>query len=293
MFNKQKLLIIIMLIFSPYILFAGLPRISVMALENKTGWRAYDIGNGMADMLVTALAKTKKFKVIERSELKKVLEEQNLGLSGAVTPQSAAKIGKLLGVQYIIIGSINEYGTKSSGVGLFGVGVKTHTAEVGLDIRVVDTTTAEVAASVSGHGSESTGAVEINNADIMPTDVHIGSPQFNTTLIGKATREAVDDAAEKVTEELGGKWEGAIMKVEGNVVLINGGENVEIEEGDVFKVLRRGEELTDPETGESLGSEEEVIGKIEVIKVLKKFSKAKIIEGSGFSKGDKVKKEKD
>lgn len=269
---------------------AALPGIAVMELENKSGWQGYELGDGMADMLTTALVQTKKFRVIERARLKKILEEQELGASGLVTPQTAAKIGKLLGVQYMVIGSVNQYGTKSSGASAFGVGIKKNSAQVGLDIRLIDTATAELLTAATGQGSESSGSLDISNEDLIPTDISIGSPDFNSTQIGKATRKAVDDVTKKVVKELGGKWKGAVMKVSADVIFINGGKNAGIGVNDVFQVIRKGEELVDPETGETLGSEDKTIGRIKVFEVQEKFSKARAVKGSGFQTGDKVEK---
>ena len=86
-------------------------RVAVMDFEDKAGY-GHNIGSGLSDMLVTSLVESKKFIVIERAELANIMKEQGLGMSGAVTPQSAAKVGQLLGVELIITGSVSEFGTK-------------------------------------------------------------------------------------------------------------------------------------------------------------------------------------
>lgn len=289
--KKGLLVVSVMFVYS--VVMAGMPRVAVMKLEDKTAYRGYswDLGGGIADMLVTELVNSKKFKVIERAELESLMQEQKLGLSGAVTAQTAAQIGKILGVEYMVIGSVNEYGTKESDIGAFGVGVKSHSASVGLDLRVIDTTSAEIVTAATGQGKKSTKALNISNADIMPTNIRVGSPEFSTTLIGKATREAVQDASSKIIKELGGSWKGTIIKASGDgTVTINGGENVGIKVNDVFKVVRKGEEMVDPDTGESLGSEDKVIGEIKVSEVKPKYAIAKITSGKDITQNDKVEK---
>src|ERR1700739_265405 len=69
-----------------------------------------DVGKGIADMLVDRLVKDGSYSVIERKELDKVLGEQNFSNSNRADPSSAAKIGKVLGVSAIIIGSITQFG---------------------------------------------------------------------------------------------------------------------------------------------------------------------------------------
>ena len=56
--------------------------------------------------------------------------------------------------------------------------------------------------------------------------------------------------------------------------------------GDSFVVYSKGEELVDPETGITLGSEEEKAGRITVASVKEKYSVATIDEGEGFKRGD-------
>src|SRR6266545_178594 len=69
-----------------------------------------DIGKGIADLLVDKLVNDGTYSVIERKMLDKIIAEQNLSNSDRVDPNSAAKIGKILGVDAIIIGSITQFG---------------------------------------------------------------------------------------------------------------------------------------------------------------------------------------
>ena len=84
-----------------------------------------DVGKGVTDLLVTYLVKDGSYSVIERKALDKILAEQNFSNSDRADPNSAAKIGKLLGVDAIIVGSITEFGndTKNKGVGGIGGGL--------------------------------------------------------------------------------------------------------------------------------------------------------------------------
>jgi len=272
--------------------YAGLPRIAVMALENKAGNNAWDIGTGVADMLTTELVQTKKFRVLERAEINKVMQEQNFGQSGRVTAESAAKLGKILGVEYMIIGSVDEFGTASDGAGAFGVGLKRYTANVGLDIRAIDVATSEIIGAATGKANKSVVGVSISNNDILPTNVNFGSDHFNSSLIGKATREAVQSASKQITKTIGsGNWKGSIIKVnEDGTVLINGGETAEIKVDDIFAVMKKGEEMKDPETGEVITEEPKEIAELKVVEVKAKYSVCKVKSGSGISIGDKIEK---
>ena len=90
------------------------------------------------------------------------------------------------------------------------------------------------------------------------------------------------------TKMQGVEWEGRIIKASANEVYINAGTNSGIKAGDSFIVYRPGEELIDPQTGISLGSEITKIGKIKVTSVAEKFSKATIELGRDFRTNDIV-----
>src|SRR5947207_9717858 len=123
-----------------------------------------DVGKGIGDLLVKHLVKDGSYSVIERKALDKIMAEQNFSNSDRANPTSAAKLGKLLGVDAIIVGSITQFGgeTKNKGVGGIGGGLgkvgfggfnrKESKAIVGLDARIVDIDTAEIMAVAEGKG---------------------------------------------------------------------------------------------------------------------------------------------
>ena len=82
-----------------------------MNFENNSSWHYWgdNLGAAAADELVTQLFKSGRFSLVERSQLEAVLAEQELGQSGLVTSSQAAEIGRLLGVQLILTGSITKF----------------------------------------------------------------------------------------------------------------------------------------------------------------------------------------
>jgi TolB-like protein len=67
-----------------------------------------DMGKIVAEWLITGLVETGRFDVIERRLLEKLLEEQKLGVTGAIDPNSAAQLGKILGVRIIVSGTVTS-----------------------------------------------------------------------------------------------------------------------------------------------------------------------------------------
>src|SRR5215813_9627382 len=137
-----------------------------------------DIGKGIADLLVQKLVEDGQYSVIERKVLDKILAEQNFSNSDRADPSSAARLGKILGVDAIIIGSITQFGRddKKTGVGggAFGgfgrrVGVggfekRESKAEVAVTARMINTETAEILASCSGKGQSMRGGTSLLGA---------------------------------------------------------------------------------------------------------------------------------
>src|SRR5688572_21973633 len=88
------------------------PRIAVIEFKNKADnqWWYHGGAEAMQDVFVTELVKSGKFRVVEREQLAALMQEKNLALSGDVDPSTAVKMGKILGVNYILTGAVTEYG---------------------------------------------------------------------------------------------------------------------------------------------------------------------------------------
>ena len=151
---KRVLLLVVMSMFLAGAAWAKgeKPVIGVTEFKNETyanWWRA-GVGWELSGMLANELAATKAFRVVERSKLQSVMEEQNLAASGRVASGTGAKIGKLTGAQYLVLGTVTAYeeNTADSGGGLsfkgISVGGNKSEAYIAVDLRVVNSTTGEI-----------------------------------------------------------------------------------------------------------------------------------------------------
>ena len=273
-------------------------RVAVFLFDDKSdsnfGWYgSKSVGEGISDMIVTELVKSGMYRVIEREQINQLLAEQDMGAAGIVTPETAVEMGKVLGVEIAIMGAVTEFGYKrdDTGVRLGGtrVGVGKQSAVAGIDLRMVNTTTAEIIVAENVRrtknalaGSFSKGRVGFKN-----------QKSFDQSLVGKVTREAVEDVIKHINKQAPNiSWQGKIITVQGDKVYINRGSTDGIAIGDVFKVIRAGEALVDPDTGLNLGSIDQEIGSIKVTDNSVGEGKASIctiVSGANFERNDIIK----
>jgi curli biogenesis system outer membrane secretion channel CsgG len=125
----------------------GKPRIAVLEFKNKADnqWWYSHGATAAQDVFVTELVKSGKFRVVEREQLEALMKEKGLTLSGDVDPSTAVRIGKLLGVNYLLTGAVTEYGNTNVGGGGGGVYAGKKKFVAALNARLIDTSTGEIA----------------------------------------------------------------------------------------------------------------------------------------------------
>jgi len=263
-------------------------------------------------MLVEKLVKDGKYSVIERKALDKILAEQNFSNSDRANPNSAARLGKLLGVDAIIVGNITQFGndTKNTGVGGAGGGLggfglggfkhKNTKAIVTLDARIVDIDTAEILAVADGKGESSRSSTSLvggggNWHGFGAGGVDFGSSDFQNTIIGEAVKLAVDQMSTGViagAPKLSARKinvEGVVAFVEMGKVVLNVGSKAGLKVGDQMTISRVSQEIKDPTTGKVIRRMSTEVGKIEISDVDDGSSVGKVLSGQGFKVGDVVK----
>ena len=92
------------------VVFGQVNRVAILDFENISGIPKYDgLGKAMSSMLISdieANVSPKRLQLIERSQVQKILKEQNFQASGSVSKSSVVKAGKLLGVNYLLVGDV-------------------------------------------------------------------------------------------------------------------------------------------------------------------------------------------
>ncbi len=272
-----------------------------------------DVGKGIADMLVDRLVNDGKYSVIERKALDKLIAEQNFSNSDRADPSSAARIGKLLGVDAIIIGSITEFGrddkSKSIGglgaaagkFGIGGVGTKEAKAVVQITTRLVNVETGEILASVQGRGESKRSGSSLLGGGAGSgggggAGMTMGSSNFGATIIGEATNAAVTECATGLDAKAASLparvivIDGLVADVDGAHLILNVGANTGVKVGDTLKIASLGREIKDPATGKVLRRTDTDLGTVTITQVDATSSEGTYSGQPGVKVGDHVKK---
>lgn len=264
------------------------PRIAVMSFENNSTFSYWgdNLGSAAADELITQLVRAGTFIVVERAQVNAILEEQHFGLSGAVDASTAAEIGKILGVQAVLMGSITQFSVDRRSAGMGALRVSFTEAESRMDVRLVSTTTAEILAIAEGQGKKRMGGVGWEDFDF--------EREFDVGLAQEALRPAVETAVEEIVAQA--EVLAALAPVvapgevvgspEEGIVYIDKGTGDGIQVGQFFDVYRIVDEIRDS-AGNILDEVTEKVGVIQVTQVLSQSSICSVVEGEA-QEGDRI-----
>jgi curli biogenesis system outer membrane secretion channel CsgG len=225
------------------------------------------IGKQAVDILSNNLLQTEKFIILERADLDKIQKELAIG--------SAAPLRNM--ADYIIVGSVTEFGRKDTGdVGIFSR-TKRQTAFAKVHVRMIDVATGQIIYSEDGEGTAFAEAGTVFGVG--------GRAGYDSTLNDKALEAAITNLASNIIEKLLDKpWRGYILGQEDNQLIISGGKSQNIKEGDVFQVYLEGKKVKNPQTNMEVSLPAKKLAKVKVATTLgdtpeNEISLALVIEG--------------
>ena len=302
----------------------GRPRVAVLPVDNTSSASSFEVVarngesvtweseradmvpvNGIEAIVTDAMNRTGRFRLVERQELDSVLREQDLVTSERVSKPSGAKTGNVLGAKYLVQVVVTDYEAnvserKGGGLGGFvsdrlpavvgAVGVKSGQGRVGMNFRLIDAETSEVVytkqiESVIRERGLTFGGLAIPDGGVLGGFFS----GYARTPIGQAVIAGTNKGIYELVKRIGAEpASGSVVRAEDDRVWVNLGQGV-VAVGDVLRIVAKGEELIDPETGLSLGSMDTELGSVRVTVVQEQFSIAETVSMSGIpSRGDGV-----
>lgn len=202
-------LLLLLLLLLPQLHAQGLPTVAVADFEVRVRKARAEIGPAMGEILTNALFETGKYRLVDRSNMKQILAEQKRVLDGAIDEATGAQVGKMLGAQYLVIGTLTKF-TEKEGGGLLGAiskkagaGVVRFTSDIGLSLKIVDATTGELMESKNITKKKSSTGLAVGG-------IFGGLPAGGVLWKSKSMEEALEESIRESVELIDAKLPDAV-----------------------------------------------------------------------------------
>lgn len=206
------------------------------------------MGKQALDILSSKLASSGKFLLLERGDFASLVEECQKGGSSAAT----------IGADYMIIGSITEFGRKDTGKNGVFSSQKTQTVEAAVAIRLVDVSTGLII-----YSDEAKGSAELTTKTTMGVGGRAG---YDATLSDKAISEAIGQLVENIINKCtNSPWKTYFLSCDADATLIAGGNSQGIKEGMIFNIKTQGKKVKNPQTGIMITLPGKTVGSLKVL----------------------------
>ena len=261
--------------------------------------------NGIEAIVTDVMNRSGRFRLVERQALSSILDEQDLVTAGRISAPSGAATGNVLGARFLVQAVVTDYeanvsGRSAGGLGgaltnrlpavIGAVGVRSGLGRVGMNFRLIDAETSEIVytkqiESIIRERGLMFGGLTFGGSGVLGGFFS----NYARTPIGQAVIAGVNKGIYELVKNIGAEAaSGSVVRADGNQLYVNLGQGV-VAAGDELRIISKGEELIDPETGISLGSLETEIGSARVVNVQEQFSIAELVSSTGTpSRGDLV-----
>jgi curli biogenesis system outer membrane secretion channel CsgG len=269
-------------------------RIGMIKFESKAEGVEDRQAEIITDIFTNVLYNSKNISVMERAEIEEVGRELKLNMSGLVSRETAVQIGKIKGLQYMIMGAVTELSKRNRGGALppiFGVsgtlGLSDVTAYAKIDIRIIDVETTEVVEAFSERGMSKNSSQAFNLYGVSWGETEFGG------LEARAIADAALRLGHRIREEMGGEYS-YVLSGKGSEFIIDAGNSVGVQDGKddatLFLVYMDGEDIRGMDN-RVMSSEKIPLAVLKVKKAENDFSVcvvAKPTKGSVIKRGDKI-----
>lgn len=224
----------------------------------------------LTEKLKTALAETHKFEILERQDVDMLADEIRFAHSRMGDASHGPKKGKMVGADYMVTGEISliQANSGSRPIPATNRYNQITTGTIIADIRIIDTQRASVATAAKIEASSSRSIITASSSPGTVDDLFMEDLQ----------RQLVEKMANKVIETV---FPIKIVQMDSDIAYLNRGEGGGLNVGDHLTAYELGKAIIDPDTGENLGSTERPVATLQVIEVLPKVCKARIVDSHG------------
>lgn len=190
----------------------------------------------ITDFLTSGMLDTGRFKLVDREQMDKIFEEQNLSLSGMT--QDIVEIGKLSNADFVLSASLVSL-THSQ---VDNVSHYESIVEAIISVQLTDVVTGEIVYSNSTTSGKAGRKIIVDgNGNLIKGELKLG--QQAAEAVQKAAYNAVESFKERFA------LIGTILKANGSEILLDCGKSSGIKVGDYFGFIKMGAPLYHPATG--------------------------------------------
>jgi hypothetical protein len=230
-------------------------------------YRQLDIKNGrsrlkeidcpvLTDVFIRHLVNSGRFTVVDRAKTDKILGEIKLGEEGFTDPSAMVKKGKMLGAQYLVVGTVvqADMGYELKDVPYTEQHVLYEKGVIRVEMRVLETETGRIISAQLGEGL--TAKRKPFDSKAYGTKLEQYDPFFDQPFVQDMYDALAVDLTSKTVNAF---YPFKVVAVSGNSITANRGRNFGIAIGDIYNITRKGEQVKDPDTGKILGNRETIV----------------------------------
>lgn len=259
-------------------------RMGVMRFLSRADGVSEQQAEAVGDVFARMLTSSQTISVIERDRLDAIAAEHELGTSGVLDVDTAVAVGRIVGCQYMLLGSVTNLAKKSTSTNLWLFGESKEEATVTIDARVVDVETTRVVLSLSETATSAQSGSNFNFYGVTTDKIELSGME------GRAIAAAASSLGFRIREALTGECV-EVVGVDGKTVTFDAGAASGVAKGDLWRIYADGEEVRSA-SGRSLGRKAHVLAVVRVIDAQNDFSVAEVEKKSGdpglIRRGDKV-----
>ena len=152
------------------------------------------------DYIIEALVESGKYDVVDKDLLAEKLAQENLNTKGIVDPDTAKRIGEILGVRYIIYGNVNDVTGSSTGVQIYNNGTDVYTVKAHIIARMMDVTTGDIVMAAKGEGKSKSSLTKVGADSI--GYITVGTARISQVSVHNSIKKAAYAMVDKLTERL-------------------------------------------------------------------------------------------
>jgi curli biogenesis system outer membrane secretion channel CsgG len=278
--------------FAPY--FGLKRRIAILDFENLADFGGQKLGSAVADQLISHVARSNRFVLIERSRIEQVLQEQALGQSGTITEETAAQVGKLLGVECLVLGKIFDARQETQNKKIdneekeWSLKLKATVGIVHISYKMVNTTTGEILLADDVSETEIKPGFGLKTKDVDLENMF----EFDETVLGIAVRKAVNKIAQDIVDNASViEWIGKVVQSSADTLIYftpGRGAGVKLEQ--LFDIYETVDSEAEELLNEDLNEYNQSKARIKVTGFIgDKVARGKVIQGENIKRGDTVK----